>query len=139
MKIVPVRIIQDYSNTAVNKALSRLSKVEGLFVPYVKENGVNVSIAKASSLIDEAPDLVSVLEKSADDDLAVIVRNNKTKKGGVSLISSMQDSFEYSESKQVFIADSRGLKLVNTKSEHKDNLTRTVCRSIEMLTKFVNR
>ena len=139
MKVVPVRIIQDYSNTAVNKALSRLSKVEGLFVPYVKGNGVNVSIAKASSLLDQAPDLVSVLEKSSDDDLAVIVRNNKTKKGGVSLISSTQDTFEYSEDKQVFIADGRGLKLVNTTSEHEDDLTRAVCRSIEMLTKFVKR
>ena len=56
MKVVPVRIIQDYSNTAVNKALSRLSKVEGLFVPYVKENGVNVSTAKALSMLDQAPD-----------------------------------------------------------------------------------
>ena len=139
MKIVPVRIIHSYSKTAVNDALRKLNAVKGLFVPYVKEHGVNVSIEKASSLIDEAPDLVSVLEKSVEDDLAVIVRNNRTKKGGVSLISSTQDSFEYSEPKQVFIADKRGLKLVNTTSEHEDNLTRAVCRSIETLTKFVNR
>ena len=139
MKVVPVKIIQDYDNKTVHAALKRLQSVHGLFVPYVKENKVNVCIAKASNLIDSAPDVAHVLEKAADNDIAVLVRNNRTQRCGVSLLSSAQDSFEYSEPKQVIVAGDRGLRTLNTIFPHEDNLVRTVCRSIEMLTKFVKR